>query len=511
MYDIMSKLSATGCAAGALEDLSGLKVYERSIAVQGGTVFFLGNRDHRHYLGILNCGSQRTAFDVAWREVSLDGQALWLGIGEENHTNAAALRATFPWTAPSYVGLRKSAGMGDRLGLATPGHLQAMQHAKGIVPILAQQSIREMERTHRTAENVMDAATWGVFQVGWREGFGSDADHLKTTADIDYCADQGFLWYTFDPRDFVDNDAEVDDLATLRRKYEALPWQSLHTTPAATRAAYVGKTWDLEGFSLTLNEEDLLRAACKYAKGLAHISAMYQHVVQRMGDKPFEVEVSVDESDTPTKAQEHLYIAAELKRLGVQWTSLAPRYIGAFEKGVDYIGDLAVFEKTFAEHVAIAKAFGPYKLSLHSGSDKFSIYPIAARLAGELVHLKTAGTSYLEALRAVARVDPALFREVLAFAIDHYEVDKASYHVSAQLSKMIAPETISDAGLPEVLDQFDTRQALHVTFGSVLTLQDDAGQYVFKDRLFQVLESHEQEHYAALEAHFIKHLTPFSN
>ncbi len=394
-----------------------------------------------------------------------------------------------------------------------------MQHAKGIVPILAQQSIREMERTHRTAENVMDAATWGVFQVGWREGFGSDADHLKTTADIDYCADQGFLWYTFDPRDFVDNDAEVDDLATLRAKFDALPWPALATTAHDLRTAYVGKRLEVEDLVFALDEEALVRAAVKYGRAVAHVATMYRHLVSVRAPGSFELEVSVDETDTPTSHAEHIFIARELRRLGVRWVSLAPRYVGRFEKGVDYIapggdrpGDLPIdaFAQDFAGHAAIARALGPYKLSLHSGSDKFSIYPIASRLAGELVHLKTAGTSYLEALRAVARVDPALFREVLAFAIDHYEVDKASYHVSAQLSKMIAPETISDAGLPEVLDQFDTRQALHVTFGSVLTLQDDAGQYVFKDRLFQVLESHEEEHYAALEAHFIKHLTPFS-
>jgi len=260
-----------------------------------------------------------------------------------------------------------------------------------------------------------------------------------------------------------------------------------------------------------MNEEDLLRAACKYARAVAHLAAMYRHLDHVMSGKPYEVEVSVDETDTPTKAGEHLYIATELRRLGVEWTSLAPRYVGAFEKGVDYLGDLQVFERSFAEHVAIAKALGPYKLSLHSGSDKFSIYPIAARVAGNLVHLKTAGTSYLEALRAVARVDPALFREILAFAIDHYEEDKVSYHVSAQVSRMIRPDAVADADLPKVLDQFDTRQALHVTFGSVLTLQDAQGNYVFKDRLYKVLEAHEAEHYAALEAHIVKHVMPFSD
>ena len=126
--------------------------------------------------------------------------------------------------------------------------------------------------------------------------------------------------------------------------------------------------------------------------------------------------MSVDETDTPTSHAEHLFIARELRRLGVRWVSLAPRYVGRFEKGVDYIGDLGAFEADFAGHAAIARALGPYKLSLHTGSDKFSIYDIATRSAGGLLHLKTAGTSYLEALRATASFDPTLFREILALA-----------------------------------------------------------------------------------------------
>jgi len=217
----------------------------------------------------------------------------------------------------------------------------------------------------------------------------------------------------------------------------------------------------------------------------------------------FELEVSVDETETPTSPLEHLFIASELRRLGVRWVSLAPRFVGRFEKGVDYIGDLGEFEAEFARHAAIARALGPYKLSLHSGSDKFSIYPIIARHAGELLHVKTAGTSYLEALRAVAAVDPDLFREILSFARVRYNEDKATYHVSADLDKVPLPETLSDEELAGVLDAFDGRQVLHVTFGSVLDR--------FGERLKEVLAEHEEAYYAALEAHFVKHLAPFKS
>ena len=135
-----------------------------------------------------------------------------------------------------------------------------------------------------------------------------------------------------------------------------------------------------------------------------------------------------------------------MKRLGVHWVSLAPRFVGRFEKGVDYIGDVAVFEREFAVHAAIARHVGPYKLSLHSGSDKFSIYGIAARLARGLVHLKTAGTSYLEALRALSVASPALFREIYVFSRDRYETDKQTYHVSAELDRAPAPDTLVGRG-----------------------------------------------------------------
>jgi len=211
----------------------------------------------------------------------------------------------------------------------------------------------------------------------------------------------------------------------------------------------------------------------------------------------------VDETETPTSVHEHFYIAGELKRLGVRWVSLAPRFVGRFEKGVDYIGDLDHFEAELARHAAVARYFGGYKLSLHSGSDKFSIYPLAARHTGGRVHLKTAGTSYLEALRVIAQVEPGFFREMLAFARERYETDRATYHVSAQLDKVPAPETLADANLPGLLEQFDARQVLHVTFGSVLDR--------FGDQLKAALAAHEEAHYAALARHFEKHLTPFKN
>jgi hypothetical protein len=223
----------------------------------------------------------------------------------------------------------------------------------------------------------------------------------------------------------------------------------------------------------------------------------------------------VDETELPTSHAEHIYIASELRRLGVQWVSLAPRYIGHFEKGVDYIspsgkiGDVEAFEADFAIHAAIARQFGPYKLSLHSGSDKFSVYPVAARQTRGLVHLKTAGTSYLEALHTIASLDPEFFRAIYTFAREHYETDKVSYHVSAQLDRAPLPRAVSDVELPTLLDQFDAREILHHTFGSVLTERDAEGRPRFYDRFMGLLRANREAYATNLERHFLRHLRPF--
>lgn len=520
----LSEQEAVSLAA-ALGQISDLIPYPQSIAAVGGALFFLGRRASATYsgtdklLGIVSTdGAPAANFNGLERYVNINDQELRLKLCPTDHANAVALRRTLPFTAPIVLGTRKSVGCGDRLGLATPGHVRAVRRHR-LSPIFAQQSIREMTRTERTPEEVMDDATWGVFQEGWRDGFGADADHLKTTQDIDRCVAAGFTFYTVDPGDHVDNRADSDDVAALKRKVEALPWDVLEVSPTDLRDRYVHKSFFLGRFSLIFREQDFLRAAAKYGRAVAHTVVMYRHLAARMGDRPFELEMSVDETESPTSVLEHVFVASELKRLGVQWVSLAPRFIGRFEKGVDYIGDpslssgqaLARFEDSLAQHVAVARYLGPYKLSLHSGSDKFSIYPIFARQAGDLVHLKTAGTSYLEALRAIASVDPSLFREILAFALERYDEDKATYHISADPNRVPRPDQLTDDQLASILDQFDGRQVLHVTFGSVLTARDGAGTYRFRDRLLGALRADEEAYYAALEAHFERHLRPFDD
>jgi hypothetical protein len=341
----------------------------------------------------------------------------------------------------------------------------------------------------------MDDATWGVLEADYRAGFGCDADHLKNTDVIDLAIAAGFIGFTLDPSDHVDNTAHTDDPATLQRKFAALPWDALNSTPEALLQRYgsLAPTGPVSA-------QDVWRAACKYGAALADVAHMARHIAHRLSGQPYDLEISVDETETPTSPFEHFFIASELLRLGVNFQGLAPRFVGRFEKGVDYIGDLAVFEADFVRHAQIARDLGPYKLSIHSGSDKFSIYPIIARHANPYVHLKTAGTSWLEALRVIALHAPDLFREMARAAIDRYPTDMASYHVSADLAKV--PSDLPDDQLPKLLDQFDARQVLHVTFGSLLEQ--------FHDAFYAVLSAHENTYQTVLKQHFVRHIAPFA-
>jgi hypothetical protein len=481
-----------------LEQLASLSVYPRSEAEVQGTTYLLARSDKGKMLCVLG--------DVTGFEGERSGDLFFCPL---TSANAAVLRKRLPWLRPQPLGLSKSVGCGDRLGLATPGHIRAVRWAGCIAPILAQQSMRENARTGRTPQQVMDDALWGVFQEGWREPWGGDADHLKTTSDVDLCVAAGYTFYTVDPGEHVDNEAHATSLpaGVLEDKVHALPWDALEDSPDGLHQRYLGRHFEVESLVLKFDPTTLGRAAAKYGRAIAHTARMYRHLAAAMGGKSFELEVSVDETATPTSPLEHFYVASELKRLGVQWVSLAPRYVGRFEKGVDYIpasgitGDLDEFETDLARHAAIARALGPYKLSIHSGSDKFSIYPLFARHAGDLVHLKTAGTSYLEALRVIARVDPGLFREILALALERYDHDKATYHTSADLARVPAPGDLAEDQLAGVLDLFDGREVLHLTFGSVLDR--------FRERLLATLDAHEEAYYVALETHFEKHLAPF--
>ncbi len=377
--------------------------------------------------------------------------------------------------------LSSSFGFGDRLGLATPGHIAAVRGTR-FAPIFAQQSVRENARTGRTPQQVMDDARRAVDAVKWDAPWGADADHLKTVDDLPPFVRAGYTFFTVDPGEYVDNAADTDVPDVLKQKLTGLNWDELSNL-------YLRQAGDQAWGQF--DTESLMRAIVKYGKAIGHAVTMFKRLREMRGG--FDFEMSVDETDAPTTPLEHFFIASELTRLGVRFTSLAPRFIGRFEKGVDYLGDLHALDIELAKHAAVTAHFGTYKLSLHSGSDKFSVYPLIAKHWGERIHVKTAGTSYLEALRVLARYEPDLFLKIYSLGRECYEKDKRSYHVSARLD--LLPKTDD---LPSLLDDFQAREVLHVTFGSALTQSGT--------ELRAALVKHAEAYYDGLRAHFGKHL-----
>jgi len=470
------------------------KIVERSVVQINGASFGLGI-----------AGDGQRQLVVAGADDGFVGTAEQGGVlvCPLSPANARELRRRLAWLRPMPLGHRRSFGFGDRLGNATPGHIAAMRSAgavERIAPLFAQQSVRENARTGRTPQQVMDDAMWGVFEAGWREPWGADADHVKEIADLDAFVAAGYTFYTIDPSDHVDNAAQSDSLPVLREKIARLPWDALGTTYEALAKRYGSEPHMVGGIRLVFDEATLLRALAKYGRAIAHTHAVAAALAVRVGGR-FDLEMSVDETDTPTSVFEHFLVANELLSRELPVVSLAPRFVGKFQKGVDYMGDRDLFQSELKRHVAIMRHFDRYKLSVHTGSDKFSIYPLVAAEAGRQVHVKTAGTSYLEALRVVAAFDAALFRRMLDDARAHFEHDRKSYFLDAQLDKVPAGEQLDDNQLPVLLDQFDARQVLHVAFGTLLTR--------YGEPIRTTLARHQDHYRAGLERHFVRHLAPF--
>lgn len=412
---------------------------------------------------------------------------------------------------PVVLGLAPSFGFGDRIGLATPGHVEAMSRAgAGIDAIYPQQSIREMARTNRQPQDVMDDALNGMAAAGWTARTGADADHLKTPEDVDRTFAVGFTFFTIDPSDHVDEKSDGYDEAMLRAKFDEvkgeIDWFD----------KYNGTSVSLDtGATIEFTEEACMRCAVKYGHALNEGMELADYIKKVHDDagKDYEIELSVDETDQPTTLAEHWIIADQCIGRGMKLVSLAPRFIGEMEKGVDYIGDVAALEASLADHNAIAEKLGPYKLSLHSGSDKISMYTPFARATKGRFHVKTAGTSYLEALRVVAIHAEPLFRSIVDFCRGRYNTDKATYHVHATVDGVPGPDAVSDAvELQKLyLERWEDvpngkgfteagRQILHCTFGSVLTHAE------FGPAVRGVLEAHPDTYTEVLAVHFAKHL-----
>jgi hypothetical protein len=405
-----------------------------------------------------------------------------------SHKNAEVLRRLFPFAAPSRVlGEERSFGTGDRLGIAVPGHIRVFEKYDAF-PVFAQQSIRELTLTNRTYEEVLDAVTFAVFKAGFKKKWGADGDHLKTTKDIKYALSLGFTMITLDCSEHIKNDVTGDNAPPVSK---------------SIAEKYLRKEFDIgEGIVLSFTETELKETAAVYGGAIAFAADMYKKFL-RKGTADFEI--SIDETSTPTSPLQHYFVARELIDAGVRFATLAPRFCGEFQKGIDYIGDMIRFEKEIKVHAVIARHF-KYKLSIHSGSDKFAVFPSIGKETRHVFHVKTAGTNWLEAMRTTAVSDPGLYREIHKYALSAFDEARKYYHVTTDLKKIPDTDKLKDSELPELFNQNDSRQLIHITYGLILNKKNDDGSFAFKDRLYKLWKEKEEVYAQALLKHIGRHL-----
>lgn len=405
--------------------------------------------------------------------------------------NARALHNVFSYTKPcSHAGHPFTFGLGDRLGLATPGQLRAVEEY-GVFPILAQQSIRELNLTGRTYDDVIAAATFGVFQAGYKGGYGADGDHLKTEDEIRYAIGSGCTMITLDCSEHLNMYAADCSEAEVDKAYAELPAE----VKAHYEAGYLNQELPVVG---KIAENEFRRSVVMFWKAIIHAKNCYRYIEQ-IKTAPVDFEVSIDETRSITTPLDHFLFASELERDGVHPTSLAPHFSGEFEKGIEYSGDLNAFARDFEVHQKIASHYG-YKLSVHSGSDKFSVFSTVGRVTGCHVHVKTAGTNWLEAVRVLAEHNPELYRKAHKFALEHRPEAEKYYHVSTDATEIPNIDLQNDAYLPEYLQLPASRQTLHITYGLLLN------EPWFADAFFTFMAEHEEDYYEGLRRHIGRHL-----
>jgi len=291
-----------------------------------------------------------------------------------------------------------SFGVGDRFARQARAQLRACQQAaaRGVeVTPVWNKSYREHGIVGSKPPAVLAAARAAVEELGWDGAFHVDADHIRLDTVDEFIETSDF--YTLDVADSIGQPASDEDVRAFVARHPEL----------SGRLEIPGIE---EPFVTT--PEEIERIARKFLKAVQDAGSIYRHVAERRGAGRFITEVSMDETDSPQTPPELLVILAAVADERIPAQTVAPKFTGRFNKGVDYVGDLVQFEKEFNEDLAvIAHAVSAYdlpdnlKLSVHSGSDKFSIYePIRRALVrtGAGIHVKTAGTTWLEEVIGLA-------------------------------------------------------------------------------------------------------------
>src|SRR5450432_3092537 len=345
----------------------------------------------------------------------------------------------FNQTVNKFLPLGKfSFGMGDRFGHQGKAQLQACMQATELgaefVPVW-NKSNREHTFIGTEPSSLRAEADAAVQALGWKKPYHVDADHIRLETVDRFIAPSDF--FTIDVADSIGKPAAAADVkAFVERHPEFIGKLSIPHID--------------HPFAITRAEVE--RVANKFLLAVQDAGKIYRHIAKAKGEENFITEVSMDETDRPQSPPELLIILAALADQKIPIQTIAPKFTGRFNKGVDYVGDIKQFEKEFNEDLAvIAFAIKKYglpaslKLSVHSGSDKFSIYaPIrkALKKFGAGLHIKTAGTTWLEELIGLAEAGGdglEIAKEIYAYAMEHVDEFTAPYASVIDIDKKKLP------------------------------------------------------------------------
>lgn len=402
--------------------------------------------------------------------------------------------------------------MGDRFGCQGRAQLQACVQAARLgvtlVPVW-NKSHREHALIGSAPDAVRAEAAAAVAALNWSGPYHVDADHIRLNTVDGFIAASDF--FTIDVADSIGAPAAPEAVRDFVTRHPELV--------GAVSISALGR-------ALEISRAEVERGAAKFLRAVAEAERIYRHIAQAKGAANFITEVSMDETDTPQTPAELLLILAALADEGVPLQTIAPKFTGRFNKGVDYVGDVGEFEREFGADLAVlAFARGQYslpstlKLSVHSGSDKFSLYPPIHRALRKMdagIHVKTAGTTWLEELIGLAEAGGSgleLAREIYARARAQAEELCAPYATVIAVNPARLPTVATVAGwsASEFVAALrhepanpafnpDFRQLLHVSFKVAAKLGD---------RYVQALREHEASIARNVtENLFVRHLQP---
>lgn len=331
-----------------------------------------------------------------------------------------------------------SFGVGDRFAQQAKAQLRACMQAAAqgvdVTPVW-NKSYREHSIVGSEPASVLSAAQAAVHELDWTKPFHVDADHIRLDIVDPFIETSDF--YTLDVAESIGQAADAKDVAAFVDRHPELV--------GSLEIAGIEQPFET-------TRADIEKIAAKYLRAAQDAGRLHRHIASVKGEGRFITEVSMDETDSPQTPPELLVILVALADENIPAQTIAPKFTGRFNKGVDYVGDVAQFEKEFNEDLAvIAHAVSRYglpdnlKLSVHSGSDKFSIYaPIrrALKRTGAGIHVKTAGTNWLEELIGLAESGGEglkLAKEIYAQALDNIDALCAPYATVIDIDRAKLP------------------------------------------------------------------------